>query len=234
MGPSNADSIAQLYLPVVAPSDFMDCDLVTFATPDEVISPDFNLISNNSMLSGSVPQEDLLLGINTSFPIAPFEIHNPLSHNPEFWTKLDQNISEPALSRVENQALPMGIWPHSETLGQQFSPISRPHEPQVPTHIAVQSPVTQLKSDSSQSTRKASGIPPSKGVIQSRIKKPKTKSVQRDALPNMFCFKVNSDAPTIQQYSKYSTARLEEVQQMRDFGVCLRCRVLKKSVSLYT
>jgi hypothetical protein len=234
MGPFNADSVAPLYLPVVAPSNVMNCELVTFATPDMDISPDFNPISNNSMLSGSVPQENLLLGINTSFPTAPFEIHNPLSHNPEFWTELDQSMSEPTMSRAENQALPMGIWPHSETLGQQFSPIPGLLEPQVPIHIAVQSPVTPLKRDSSQSTRNAPGIPPLKGVIQSRIQKPKKKSVQRDALPSVFCFKVNSDAPTMQQYSKYSAARLKEVQQMRDLGACLRCRLLKKPVSLYT
>jgi hypothetical protein len=234
MGPFNADSIAPLCLPAVAPSDVMGCELETFASPNIVLNPDFNPISNNSMLSSSVPQENLLLGINTGFPIDPFEIHNQLSHNSEFWTELEQNISEPTLCRAENQALPMGVWPHSETPGQQFSPISRPLEPQVPTHIEVQSPVNPIKSDSSQSARKAPRIPRSKGVIQSRIQKPKKKSVQLDALPGMFCFKINSNAPTMQQYSKYSAARLEEVQQMRDLGACLRCRLLKIPVSLYT
>jgi hypothetical protein len=64
---------------------------------------------------------------------------------------------------------------------------------------------------------------------------PKTKKARMnhgDALPGRFCFRLNSDAPTTQQYAKYSNSRLKEIQKLRDLGACFRCKLLKKQVIL--
>lgn len=55
---------------------------------------------------------------------------------------------------------------------------------------------------------------------------------QGEPLPGRFCFDINSDAPAIQERTKYSNSRRKEIEEIRDIRACFSCRLLKKRVSL--
>jgi hypothetical protein len=63
-------------------------------------------------------------------------------------------------------------------------------------------------------------------------KRRKARKNHGEALPGRFCFRVNSDEPTYQQYAQYSDSRNREVKRLRSTGgACISCRLVKKQVS---
>lgn len=57
------------------------------------------------------------------------------------------------------------------------------------------------------------------------------KGGQGQPLPGQFCFRFDSAAAPVQQRARFSEARKQEVKVVREIGACLRCQLLKKTVS---
>jgi hypothetical protein len=63
-------------------------------------------------------------------------------------------------------------------------------------------------------------------------KKRTLETAKGQVLDGYFCFPLSSNGPTYQQRSRYSASRKAEVNEVREIGACLRCKLLKKPVRI--
>jgi hypothetical protein len=70
-----------------------------------------------------------------------------------------------------------------------------------------------------------------KDKVSKTVVKSRKKGGQGQPLPGQFCFRFDSAAAPVQQRARFSDARKQEVKAVREIGACLRCQLLKKTVS---